>query len=98
MIALVDIEIQVVNFKKQQKVHEEVMKSMGPSDPTVIVTSVDGTGSDGVDVSELLEKLEPCGLVVLVRIVDDDILITFQDGRSALKALDLDGTMVRFWS
>ena len=30
----------------------------------------------------------------LHRVVDDDILVTFDDGRSALKALHLDGKQV----
>ena len=63
MIALIEIDIQHVDWSKQRQVHNEVMKAMGPADPTVVITS----DEDGIDVSELLIFLEPCGNVVLVR-------------------------------
>lgn len=44
------------------------MKAMGPADPTVVVTSGEGSSGDaGIDVSELLDAVEPYGTVVLVR-------------------------------
>ena len=44
------------------------MKAMGPADPTIVVTSEDSEDDDaGIDVSELLDVVEPYGTVVLVR-------------------------------
>ena len=43
------------------------MKLMGPADPTIVVTSDDVEEDSGVDVSELLDALEPYGTPVLVR-------------------------------
>ena len=70
VVALVEIEIQKVDRSKQRQVHDVVMKAMGPADPTIVVTS-DESGDDdpGIDVSELLEAVEPYGTVVLVRLV-----------------------------
>ena len=44
------------------------MKAMGPADPTIVVTSDEESNGDaGIDVSDLLEAVEPYGTVVLVR-------------------------------
>ena len=44
------------------------MKAMGPADPTIVVTSDEsGDEEPGIDVSELLDAVEPYGTVVLVR-------------------------------
>ena len=44
------------------------MKAMGPADPTIVVTSDESGDEDpGIDVSELLDAVEPYGTVVLVR-------------------------------
>lgn len=41
---------------------------MGPADPTIVVTSGEAAEEDaGIDVSELLDAVEPYGTVVLVR-------------------------------
>ena len=70
VVALVEIEIQKVDRTKQGQVHDVVMKAMGPADPTIVVTSDESGDEDpGVDVSELLEAVEPYGTVVLVRYV-----------------------------
>ena len=68
MVALIEIEIQKVDWGEQSRVHDIVMKAMGPADPTIVVTSDDVDDEDaGVDVSELLDAVEPYGTVVLVR-------------------------------
>ena len=68
VVALVEIEIQKVDRTKQGQVHDVVMKAMGPADPTIVVTSDESGDEDpGIDVSELLEAVEPYGTVVLVR-------------------------------
>ena len=64
VVALIEIEIQRVDWDKLSDVHDDVMKAMGPADPTVVVTTED---EDGVDVAELLDAVEPYGTVVLVR-------------------------------
>ena len=67
-MALIEIEIQKVDWAKQGNVHDIVMKAMGPADPTIVVTSDDGDDGDvGIDVSDLLDAVEPYGTVVLVR-------------------------------
>lgn len=44
------------------------MRAMGPADPTIVVTSDEAAEEDaGIDVSELLDAVEPYGTVVLVR-------------------------------
>ena len=68
VVALVEIEIQQVDWTKQSHVHDNVMKAMGPADPTIVVTNDEGNDEDaGIDVSELLDAVEPYGAVVLVR-------------------------------
>ena len=68
VVALVEIEIQKVDRTKQRQVHDVVMKAMGPADPTIVVTSDESGDEDPrIDVSELLEAVEPYGTVVLVR-------------------------------
>ncbi|XP_031549964.1 synaptojanin-1-like [Actinia tenebrosa] len=94
VVALIEVEIQEVDFNKQSKVHESVMMSMGPADPTIVVTCDDQDDEEGIDIEELLELLESFGTAVLVRVVDDEILVSFDDGRSALKALHLDGKQI----
>lgn len=57
-----------MDWEKQSHVHDNVMKAMGPADPTVVVTSDDVEDGDArIDVSELLGAVEPYGTVVLVR-------------------------------
>lgn len=68
VVALIEIEIQKVDWSKQSQVHDTVMKAMGPADPTIVVTSDGGDDEDaGIDLSELLDAVEPYGTVVLVR-------------------------------
>ena len=67
VVALIEIEVQEVDWNKQSHVHSDVMKLMGPADPTIVVTSDDVEEDSGVDVSELLDALEPYGTPVLVR-------------------------------
>ena len=44
------------------------MRAMGPADPTIVVTSGEAAEEDAeIDVSELLDAVEPYGTVVLVR-------------------------------
>ena len=44
------------------------MEAMGPADPTIVVMSDEASKEDaGIDVSELLDAVEPYGTVVLVR-------------------------------
>ena len=64
VVALIEIEIQDVDWAKQRQVHSDVMRSMGPADPTIVVSS---GGGGLVDVADLLEAVEPFGNAVLVR-------------------------------
>ena len=56
---------------RQSKVHNDVLQSFGPADPTIIVTAVeDGTEAShefDLDIEPLLERLGEYGNIVLVR-------------------------------
>ena len=92
VVALIQIDIQSLDKEKEADVHDDVMKSMGPADPTVIISSLND--DEEINTEELLSVLESIGNTVLVRVIDDKLFITFDDGRSALKALELDNTEI----
>ena len=75
VVALIQVEIQKVDVHEQRKVHESVMQSMGPADPTIVVSCDDDEDDEGIDVGELLEVLDACGTAVLVRYIT---LFTYQ--------------------
>ena len=65
MVALIEIEIQSLDKEKEADVHDDVMKSMGPANPTVIISSVNS--DEVIDTEALLAELEDIGDTVLVR-------------------------------
>ncbi|XP_065051378.1 synaptojanin-1-like [Rhopilema esculentum] len=98
VIAVVAIQLQIVDQKKLAKVHNEKMKSLGPANPTVVI-EVDNSVCDlpedyEINVENALELFQQCGDIVLIRAVEDQILLTYEDGRSALAALELSGKML----
>lgn len=62
-----EIEIQSLDKEIEAAVHDDVMKAIGPADPTVIVTSLDG--DEEINTETLLSELQNIGNVVLVRYV-----------------------------
>ena len=84
VVALIEVDIYRVNKEKRSKVRDEVATSLGPPDPTVLVQEKE----EGVSVSipQLLETFRKFGDVVLVRVTDDAILVTFKKSTSAVTA------------
>ena len=65
VVALIEIEIQSLDKEKETDVHDDVMKSMGPAEPTVVISSVND--NEEINTEELLSALEAVGNTVLVR-------------------------------
>ena len=65
VVAVIEIEIQSLDKEKETDVHDDVMKSMGPAEPTVVISSVND--SEEINTEELLSALETVGNTVLVR-------------------------------
>ena len=66
VMAIIEIDVFRVDERKKKAVIEEVESSLGPTDPTVEV-AVDGQEKNTVDITLLLELLQECGNIVLVR-------------------------------
>ena len=71
VVALIEIEIQSLDKEKEADVHDDVMKSMGPADPTVIINSLNN--DEEINTEELLSELERIGNTVLVRWEGDQV-------------------------
>eukprot|EP00111_Clytia_hemisphaerica_P009128 TCONS_00026809-protein len=94
VMAVIDIEIEKVLPNKLGTIHQEVMTSYGPADPTIIVSIAPDEQDVEVDLEEVMEELDNYGNVVLLRLIDDDLHVTFESGVSALEALELDGRVI----
>ena len=67
MVAIIEVDIYRVDSAKRSKVKDEVLLSLGPPNPTVIIQEKEeGTA---LSVPHLLEALRAYGNVVLVRYV-----------------------------
>lgn len=64
VVALIEIEIQSIDQDKESDVHNEVIMSMGPADPTVIITS---EANEEINTDKFLSLVEDIGETVLVR-------------------------------
>ena len=84
VVALIEVDIYRINPDKRSKVREDVATSLGPPDPTVIVQEKEEGAS--VCIPQLLETLRKFGDVVLVRVTDDAVLVTFKKSSSAVTA------------
>ena len=67
MIATVDIEVNKIILSARDAVRDTVKRSLGPSDPTIVVEQLDAEQEEDVDVDELLDAVEQFGQVVLIR-------------------------------
>lgn len=93
VVAEYEIEVLEVDKRERARVFDSVLQENGPPDSTVFV-KVDGH----LDIAEqdvfaaILKLLaDEAGEIVLVRYVASSLMIIFSDGKSALKALNLDG-------
>ncbi|XP_007493342.2 synaptojanin-1 isoform X3 [Monodelphis domestica] len=95
VVALIDIDIFEVEAKTRQIVYKEVIATQGPTDGTVLVTikrsSSENNFFDDSLINELLQEFGNHGEVILIRFVEDQMWVTFLEGSSALKVLNLNG-------
>ncbi|XP_055981896.1 synaptojanin-2 [Sorex fumeus] len=100
VLAVVEVEVQEVDESARDRVLQEVSSSQGPLDATVVV-DLQSPGSEEKDEfpedvrAELMETLGSYGTIVLVRINQGRMLVTFADSHSALSVLGADGMKVK---
>ncbi|KAK7574119.1 hypothetical protein V9T40_011310 [Parthenolecanium corni] len=92
VIAVLEIKIRRVEPKKREKVFQDVLQSVGPLDGTVVLKLINSnvniaTVSNDAFMTKLFHELSRFGDLVLVRFVENVMLITFKEGRSALNAV-----------
>ena len=84
VVALIEVEVYRVSSDKRARIRDDVAASLGPPDPTVLVQEKEEGAS--VNIPQLLETFRKFGDVVLVRVTDDAILVTFKKSTSAVSA------------
>eukprot|EP00794_Sanderia_malayensis_P016728 gene16728-18422_t len=98
VIAVVEIDVQSVQASRVEKVHNEVIESFGPANPTIVVkldNSLQDVPEDHeIDMDSALQVFQQYGDIVLVRAVDDEILFTYDNGKSALASLEQSGEQI----
>lgn len=93
VIAEFDIEVLWVDKEARNQVFDSVLDNCGPPDATIFVR-VDGhldVTDEAVFTAILNILADQVGEIVLVRYVHQSLMIIFSDGKTAIKALDLDG-------
>nr|XP_014702437.2 synaptojanin-2 isoform X1 [Equus asinus] len=100
VLAIVEVEVQEVDVGARERVFQEVSSFQGPLDATVVVNLQSPTLEEKNEFPEdvrieLMETLGNYGTIVLVRINQGQMLVTFADGHSALSVLDVDGMKVK---
>jgi hypothetical protein len=93
VIAIFDIDIEQVNVDERKLVSEEVRLMMGPPDPTIIIKGQKDSCDDDLSALDpvlLVTAFQSFGEVLMIRLLEGKIYITFQDARSAVAALELD--------
>jgi len=93
VLALIEVDMYRVDSTRRTAVCGEVLKALGPLDPTIVVEEVEQGGGD-ISVPRLLEAVKRYGVVILVRVTDESILVTFKKPSSAMAALALDNSEV----
>ncbi|ELK34807.1 Synaptojanin-2, partial [Myotis davidii] len=96
VLAIVEVEVQEVDVGARERVFQEVSSFQGPLDATVVVNLQSPTSEEKDEFpedvrTELMQTLENYGTIVLVRINQGQMLVTFADSHSALSVLDVDG-------
>ncbi|KAM5229102.1 synaptojanin-2 isoform 2-T2 [Ctenodactylus gundi] len=100
VLAIVEVEVQEVDVGARERVFQEVSSFQGPLDATVVVNLQSPTLEEKLEFpenlrSELMQTLGNYGTIVLVRINQGQMLVTFADSHSALSVLDVDGMKVK---
>lgn len=93
VIAEFEIEVLVVDKKERNLVFDSVLDECGPPDSTIFVR-IDGhldVADEQVFAAILKYLADEAGEIVLVRYISSSLMIIFNDGKSAVKALDLNG-------
>ncbi|GAB1601830.1 synaptojanin-1-like isoform X2 [Argonauta hians] len=94
VIALLDIDYQKVDEVKKNEVLKDVIASHGPPDGTIIIESNTIDKFDSSIVDPVIAQFYECGEILLVRFVKNSLWLVFRSGKSCLKALDYDQTMI----
>uniref|UniRef100_A0A8D2DFB7 Synaptojanin-2 n=1 Tax=Sciurus vulgaris TaxID=55149 RepID=A0A8D2DFB7_SCIVU len=100
VLAIVEVEVQEVDVGARERVFQEVSSFQGPLDATVVVNLQSPTLEEKSEFpedlrAELMQTLGNFGTIVLVRINQGQMLVTFADSHSALSVLDVDGMKVK---
>ncbi|XP_030665758.1 synaptojanin-2 isoform X2 [Nomascus leucogenys] len=100
VLAIVEVEVQEVDVGARERVFQEVSSFQGPLDATVVVNLQSPTLEEKNEFpedlrTELMQTLGNYGTIVLVRINQGQMLVTFADSHSALSVLDVDGMKVK---
>nr|XP_003419247.1 synaptojanin-2 isoform X2 [Loxodonta africana] len=100
VLAIVEAEVQEVDVDARERVFQEVSSFQGPLDATVVVNLQSPTLEERSEFpedlrTELMQTLGNYGTIVLVRINQGQMLVTFADSHSALSVLDVDGMKVK---
>nr|KAF6463282.1 synaptojanin 2 [Molossus molossus] len=100
VLAIVEVEVQEVDVGARERVFQEVSSFQGPLDATVVVNLQSPTSEEKDEFpedvrTELMQTLGNYGTIVLVRIKQGQMLVTFADSHSALSVLDVDGMKVK---
>ncbi|XP_075410444.1 synaptojanin-2 isoform X2 [Tenrec ecaudatus] len=100
VLAIVEVEVQEVDVDARERVFQEVSSFQGPLDATVVVNLQSPTLEERTEFpedlrAELMQTLGNYGTIVLVRINQGQMLVTFADSHSALSVLDVDGMKVK---
>ncbi|XP_052606849.1 synaptojanin-2 isoform X4 [Peromyscus californicus insignis] len=100
VLAIVEVEVQEVDVGARERVFQEVSSAQGPLDATVVVNLQSPTLEERNEFpedlrTELMQTLGNYGTIILVRINQGQMLVTFADSHSALSVLDVDGMKVK---
>ncbi|XP_066867188.1 synaptojanin-2 isoform X4 [Kogia breviceps] len=100
VLAIVEVEVQEVDVGARDRVFQEVSSFQGPRDATVVVNLQSPTSEEKNEFpedvrTELMQTLGTYGTILLVRINQGQMLVTFADSHSALSVLDVDGMKVK---
>ncbi|KAJ6664553.1 hypothetical protein lerEdw1_006126 [Lerista edwardsae] len=100
VLSIVEVEVQEVDVDARENVFQEVSSFQGPLDATVVVTLLTPSPEEKDEFpedlrTELMQIFESYGVVVLIRIIGGQMLVTFAESRSALHVLDVDGVKIK---
>ncbi|XP_051020011.1 synaptojanin-2 isoform X2 [Acomys russatus] len=100
VLAIVEVEVQEVDVGARERVFQEVSSVQGPLDATVVVNLQSPTLEEKNEFpedlrTELMQTLGNYGTIILVRINQGQMLVTFAESHSALSVLGVDGMKVK---